>query len=198
MIIGMAAVFASCLRILHTSRPSISGSMRSRIIKSAFCLRASSSPESPRRAVWTAKPSRSKLYLTSSTIFFSSSITRTDSLAMRSVFFLDVVLDGLTLHQINHIFADIGGVVSDSFQMPPHQNQIHGAGDGFRVLDHVSQKFAEYLVIELVHLVIAHAHVARKFRVAVHKGVEAVFHHFLSQLGHARDIDEGVPKGVLP
>ena len=75
--IGTRRVPGSLFRILQTSSPGIFGSMRSRIIKPGFSLRAFSSPTAPSGAVEVVKPALRKLSARRSTTSRSSSMIRT-------------------------------------------------------------------------------------------------------------------------
>src|SRR5436190_14012736 len=76
MMIGMVEVIGSRRKILQTSSPVISGSMRSSTIKLGELARALPSASVPSAAVTTEKPACSKLNSTSSTASGSSSTTR--------------------------------------------------------------------------------------------------------------------------
>src|SRR6266550_5028299 len=93
---------------------------------------------------------------------------------------------------VDHVFGDVGGVVSDAFQVLGHQDQLEGGVHDRRIAHHIGQQFAENLVAELVDLIVAGQHGARQVDIAAHQRIEAVAHHLFCQLAHARQIDVGL------
>ena len=65
-----------------------------------------------------------------------------------------------------------------------------------RVLHHEGQQLAEDLLLQRVDLVVLAAHPARQLGVAADERVEALLHHALRQLGHARQVDVGLELGL--
>ena len=66
-----------------------------------------------------------------------------------------------------------------------------------RVLHHEGQQLAEDLLVERVDLVVLAAHPPGQLGVAGHEGVEALLHHPLGLLGHARQVDVGLELRLL-
>ncbi len=65
------------------------------------------------------------------------------------------------------------------------------------VLHHEGQQLAEDLLLEGVHLGVFPAHPPGQLGVAGHEGVQALLHHPLGPIGHARQVDVGLELRLL-
>lgn len=79
---------------------------------------------------------------------------------MRPVLFFrwEGVTDHFALVHVDDHFSDIGGMVSDPFQVFGDIGNFDGPGDGRAVLNHVQEQFVEDLDGELIHLVVSADH----------------------------------------
>ena len=89
---------------------------------------------------------------------------------------------GLKLFQLagrheHDALADVGHAVADALQVVRHPQQVGGPADVARVFEHVGQQFAEHLLVQAVHLVVARGHLLSRVRVKGHKGVERGVDH---------------------
>ena len=61
-----------------------------------------------------------------------------------------------------------------------------------RVFHHVGEEFAEELVAQAVHLIVALEDALREFLIAADQGVQAVANHSFGEFAHARKIHVGL------
>ncbi len=61
----------------------------------------------------------------------------------RRCFFFRVVLDGRSFDEEHHVLPDVGGQVSDAFEVTAHEREFHRGADGVRVFGHMGEKDPE-------------------------------------------------------
>src|SRR5215510_14906843 len=93
----------------------------------------------------------------------------------------------LTLHRINHIFSDVRRQVANAFQMARYRQGVHETLDLVGMLPHLLLYPHVHRLIELIHLAVSHTYFTRQSSVALHHGVQALFHHLLDFLGHVSE-----------
>src|SRR5690606_9816510 len=99
-------------RILQTSRPSISGSIKSRTIRSGRSARATASASSPSLAATGVKPAVRKLRLRTSSASGSSSTISTLGFMRLEAGVADVA----KLVEVHDLLRNVGGVVGHAFE----------------------------------------------------------------------------------
>ena len=70
-----------------------------------------------------------------------------------------MMLDHLSLNDIDDVFGNVGGMVGNAFKVTGHQDHVHRAGDLLGVLRYMREHVLEDLMIERVHFVVAQAHI---------------------------------------
>src|ERR1039457_1929340 len=112
MITGIEEVDASRLRILHTSSPSTSGSIRSRTMRSGCSSRATAIARAPSLAKMGVNPASRSLKPRTSSASGSSSTTRIFVFIGLHARMPDV--DRLV--NVNDLLGHVGGVICDPLQ----------------------------------------------------------------------------------
>ena len=70
------------------------------------------------------------------------------------------------LHNVNHVFRNIGGVIPDAFEIFGHQDQLEGGKNYSGIAHHIRQQFAKDLVAQAIYFVVPQEHVFGEFGVA--------------------------------
>src|ERR1039457_3695719 len=102
-------------------------------------------------------------------------------------FVFGVVTDVDALHEEDHVFGDVGGVVADALQVAGHEDQVDGGWNDGGIPLHDGQELGVNGVAQVVYLVVGEEHAASHFGIAVDEGVQAFQQHGLHQRGHLVD-----------
>ena len=92
-------------------------------------------------------------------------------------------------HEVDYIFGDVDGVVTDAFEIFCDEDELEGGEDDGGILHHIGEKLAEELVAKAIDLIVALHHAAGEILIGADKSVEAVANHSFGKLAHAREID---------
>src|SRR5664279_5674495 len=95
----------------------------------------------------------------------------------------------LPLDQIEHHFCHVGSMVGDALEVLSYKSNAHRPADYARIFSHQKEKLAQYLVFQVVDLIIPHDNVLCKFHVPLHKSIECIPRHSLCDFPHPWDID---------
>ena len=95
----------------------------------------------------------------------------------------------LALNDVDNILGDIGGVVTDPFEVLGHQNEFERRENYAGITHHISEEFTENLVAVLIDLIVAGHDFLSEINVAADNGVEGIADLFLHNLGHTGQID---------
>ena len=99
--------------------------------------------------------------------------------------------------EVDDSLGDVGGAITDAFQVVRDPDEPGGALDVARVLVHKRQQLAEDLIVELVDLVIGVPNDSRQVVVALVQGGQAVAQHADGDVGHARDVDQWLERRIV-
>ena len=94
--------------------------------------------------------------------------------------------------EVDYVLGDVGGVVADAFEVLRDEDQFEGRENHRGIFHHVGEQFAEKLIAEAVHLIVALKDALREILIAAHERVQAVANHSFGQLAHARKIHIGL------
>src|ERR1700691_887348 len=98
--------------------------------------------------------------------------------------------------EVDDVFGDVDGVVADALEIFGDEDELEGGEDDGGILHHVGEEFAEELVAEAVHLIVALHDAAGEFLIGADEGIEAIANHAFSELAHAREVHVGFYLGV--
>jgi hypothetical protein len=101
------------------------------------------------------------------------------------------VADVLALDEVDDVFSDVGGVVTDAFEIFGDEDQFERGKHDAGIAHHVGKQFTENLIAVVVHLIVGGEDALREFDVAADDGVEGIADHLFSEFAHAREIDVG-------
>jgi hypothetical protein len=91
--------------------------------------------------------------------------------------------------EVDYIFGDIGGVVSDAFEVFCDENELEGCEDDGGIFHHVGEQFAEKLIAKAIDLIVTLQHAAGEIDIAANKRVQAIANHSFGELAHPRKVD---------
>src|ERR1019366_6603772 len=180
MIIGIDEVEESRLRILQTSSPSTSGSMRSRTIRSGRSSLARAIARVPSLAKIGVYPASRSLNPSTSSASGSSSTT--------SIFVFMDLLAGMPdidrLVQIDNLLGDVCRVIGDPFEALGYDHEVKAAGDCRGPPHHEARELAVQLAVDVVHLQVARNDAPRPVRFAVDERRDRIAEHLECHRGH--------------
>jgi hypothetical protein len=91
--------------------------------------------------------------------------------------------------EVNHVLGDVGGVVADALEIFCDEDQLKGREYDGGIFHHVGEEFAEELIAEAVHLIVALKDALREVLIGANQCVKAVANHSFGKLAHARKVD---------
>ena len=91
--------------------------------------------------------------------------------------------------EVDYVFSDIGGVVSDAFEVFCDENELEGCEDDGGIFHHVGEQFAEKLIAKAIDLIVTLQHAAGEIDIAANKRVQAIADHSFGELAHPRKVD---------
>src|SRR5450755_208143 len=102
----------------------------------------------------------------------------------------------LSLHDVNNVLSDVGGVVADAFQVFGGKDQLERGKNHAGIAHHVGEQFAENLVAIIVNLIVAGQNFLRQLDIAAHHSVQGVANHFFDEFAHPRQVHIRLDAGV--
>ena len=98
--------------------------------------------------------------------------------------------------KVDDVFGDVRGMVADALEILGDQDQLESGEHDRGIFHHVSKELAKELVAQAIHLIVALEHAAGEIDVSADESIQAVAHHTLSKLAHARKIHIRLYLGV--
>jgi hypothetical protein len=92
-------------------------------------------------------------------------------------------------YEVDYVFGDVSGVVSDAFEIFCDEDEFEGSEDDGGIFHHVGEEFAEKLIAKPINLIVALQHATGEIDIAADKRVQTIADHSFSKLAHSRKVD---------
>ena len=102
-----------------------------------------------------------------------------------------MVLDLLSLGQVDRILTDVGGKVGHSLEIAADEQELERRIDGAGVGHHVREQDAEERVVERIHVIVGLADFAAQRAVGPNEGIECITQHTARAARHVLDFRVG-------
>ncbi len=87
------------------------------------------------------------------------------------------------MHHVDHILADVLGMVADSLQRPGHPGDVHDPTDGTRILHHEGDPLPIQCIVFLIHDVIGFDNLKGALHIQACKSIQGLVEHGLDMAG---------------
>src|ERR1700683_4462255 len=94
----------------------------------------------------------------------------------------------LAVHHVDHVFADVLGVIADTLQRPRHPHDVERAPDGARILHHERDALTLNGLVFLVHYPVLAAGPESGVGIEPRKGIERVVYQQLYRASQVLDL----------
>jgi hypothetical protein len=98
--------------------------------------------------------------------------------------------------KVDYVLGNIGGVIANAFEVLGDEHELESREHHRGIFHHVGEKFAEDLIADAVHLIIALHDATGQVLILANDRIQAVAHHAFDQFAHTWQVHVGLDLGM--